>query len=45
VVVGWGGVGWGGKVVIGGGVQIACLGVEPNECSTKLVATVVGGVI
>ena len=25
----------------GGPVQIACLGIEPNECSTQLVATVV----
>ena len=26
----------------GGGVQIACSGVELNECSTQLVATVIG---
>ena len=30
---------WGG--IDGGPVQIACLGVEQNECSTQLVATVV----
>ena len=43
--VGWvGGVGGGGMVGdcdMGGPVQIACLGVEPNECSTQLVATAV----
>ena len=42
---GWvGGVGRGGMVVdcdMGGPVQIECLGVEPNECSTQLVATAV----
>mgnify|MGYP006179861843 CR=1 FL=1 len=47
VVVGcWGGGGWGWLGVgvgrcWGGAVQIACLGVEPNDCSTQLVATAV----
>jgi len=39
------GCGWVGRNVgIGGDPgpdQIACLGVEPNECSSRLVATVV----
>ena len=43
VGVGLGGVGGGvvGGGDVGGPVQIACLGVEPNESSTQLVATAV----